>query len=69
MEVDLDARTSVAGGALAAVQQANEKERNSFDAQSEAQREQLLSASAWEFRKVRFLLIINRILSQLSHKV
>jgi len=52
MEIDLDARTSVAGGALAAVKQANEKERNSFNAQSESQREQLLSSSAWEFRKL-----------------
>ena len=69
MEVDLDASTSVAGGALAVVQQANEKERNSFDAQSEAQREQVLSASAWGFCKVRFLLITSRILGQLSHQV
>lgn len=53
VEAELDARASVAGGALAAVQQANEKERNSFIAQNEAQREQLLSASAWEFRKVK----------------
>lgn len=52
MEVDLDARSSVAGGALAAVQQANEKERSSFNALCEAQRQELLSSSAWEFRKV-----------------
>ena len=52
MEAELDARASVAGGALAAVQQANEQERNSFYAQSEAQREQLRSLIAWEFRKV-----------------
>ncbi|KAL7548607.1 hypothetical protein ACHAWF_011879 [Thalassiosira exigua] len=55
METDLDARASVAGGALAAVQQANEKERNSFNAQAEAQRDQLLAASAWEFRKLLYV--------------
>jgi len=54
MEVDLDARASVAGGALAAVQQANEKERNSFTAQSEDQRKQLLAYGAWEFRKLLY---------------
>jgi len=54
MEVDLDARISVAGGALAAVRQANEKERNLFNAQSEAQCEQLLSSGAWEFRKLLY---------------
>ena len=53
MEVDLDARASVAGGALTAVQQANDKERASFEAQSEAQRNQLQASIAWEFRKVR----------------
>ena len=51
MEVDLDARASVAGGALTAVQQANDKERSSFEAHSEAQRQQVLASSAWEFRK------------------
>ena len=55
MEAELDARASVAGGALAAVQQANESERNSFNAQTEAQRVQLFSSIAWEFRKVRSL--------------
>ena len=55
MEADLDARASVAGGALSAVEQANDKERSSFDAQSEAQRQQLLSLSAWEFRKVKLM--------------
>lgn len=52
MEIDLDARASVAGGALVAVQQANDKERSSFNTQSEAQRAQLLALAAWEFRKV-----------------
>lgn len=52
MEHDLDARASVAGGALAAVQQANDNERISFQTQSETQRQQLLSLAAWEFRKV-----------------
>mmetsp|Transcript_38888 Transcript_38888/g.93539 ORF Transcript_38888/g.93539 Transcript_38888/m.93539 type:complete len:567 (-) Transcript_38888:354-2054(-) len=54
MEADLDARASVAGGALSAVEQANDKERSSFDAQSEAQRQQLLALSAWEFRKILY---------------
>lgn len=54
MEIDLDARASVAGGALAAVRQANEKERNSFNTQSESQREQLLSSNAWELRKLLY---------------
>lgn len=53
MEADLDTRASVAGGALAAVQQANERERSSFDTQTEAQRNQLLASIAWEFRKVK----------------
>lgn len=52
MEADLEARASVAGGALEAVQQANEKERASFEAQSQAQQNQLLSSIGWEFRKV-----------------
>ena len=52
MEADLDARASVAGGALAAVQQANEKELASFELQSQAQQNQLLSSIGWEFRKV-----------------
>lgn len=52
LEADLEARVSVGGGALAAVLQANEKERSVFDIQSEAQRQQLVVFVAWEFRKV-----------------
>jgi hypothetical protein len=53
LEADLDTRASVAGGALAAVQQANEREMSLFDSQSEGQRNQLLASIAWEFRKVK----------------
>jgi hypothetical protein len=52
LEADLEARASVGGGALTAVLQANEKERNVFDIQSESQRQQLVATVAWEFRKV-----------------
>lgn len=58
MEADLEARASVAGGALGAVQQANEKERASFEAQSQAQQNQLFSSIGWEFRKVKFLVSV-----------
>ena len=54
-EANLEARASVAGGALAAVQQANEQERYQFNMQCTIQREQLLATNAWEFRKVIFL--------------
>ncbi|KAL3773751.1 hypothetical protein ACHAW5_008185 [Stephanodiscus triporus] len=54
LQSDLDTRAAVAGGALAAVQQANEKEMSLFDAQSEAQRNQVLSSIAWEFRKLLY---------------
>ena len=54
MEADLDARASVAGGAIEAVQQANDKERNSFEQQAQAQRNQLQSSIAWEFRKLLY---------------
>ncbi len=53
LDADLDARASVGGGALAAVLQANEKERSLFDFQAEAQRNHLVASAAWEFRKVR----------------
>lgn len=53
LEANLDARASVAGAALMAVQQANEHERNQFRTQAAAQREQLNASSAWELRKVR----------------
>jgi len=54
MEADLDARASVAGGAIEAVQQANDKERNSFEQQAQARRNQLQSSIAWEFRKLLY---------------
>lgn len=57
LESNLDARASVAGGALAAVQQANEHERAQFNTQCQVQREQLVASSAWEFRKVRSLVL------------
>jgi hypothetical protein len=57
LEADLDMRASVAGGALKAVQQANEREMSLFDSQSEAQRNQLHASIAWEFRKVKCIKI------------
>ena len=54
LESNLAARASVAGGALAAVQHANEQERNQFIIQCTVQREQLLAFSAWEFRKLLY---------------
>jgi hypothetical protein len=57
LETNLEARASVAGGALKAVQQANEYERNQFLAQASIQREHLHASIAWEFRKVTKLLI------------
>ena len=54
MEHELTARASVAGGALAAVQEANARERVSFQKQAAAQRQQILSSSAWGFRKLLY---------------
>ncbi len=54
LESNLAARASVAGGAMAAVQHANEQERNQFAMQCTVQREQLLAFSAWEFRKLLY---------------
>ena len=54
LESNLATRASVAGGAMAAVQQANEQERNQFYMQCSVQREQLLAFSAWEFRKLLY---------------
>ncbi|KAK1741694.1 hypothetical protein QTG54_007267 [Skeletonema marinoi] len=54
LESNLAARASVAGGAMAAVQHANEQERNQFIMQCTVQREQLLAFSAWEFRKLLY---------------
>ena len=52
LEANLEARASVAGVALKAVQQANEYERNQFLTQASIQREQLHASIAWDFRKV-----------------
>ena len=54
LEADLDTRASVAGSAIAAVRQANERERSVFDTQCDAQRNQLLASIAWEFRKLQY---------------
>ena len=55
LEANLESRASVAGGALAAVQQANEQERNQFNMYCVSQREQLQAKTAWEFRKVSMI--------------
>ena len=60
LEANLEARAAVAGGALVAVQQANEHERNQFRIQASTQREQQNASIAWEFRKVRYIIHINR---------
>ncbi|KAL7468849.1 hypothetical protein ACHAXS_009090, partial [Conticribra weissflogii] len=54
LEANLDARASVAGGALAAVQQANDHERNQFNMHCMAQREQLSAKLAWDHRKLLY---------------
>ena len=54
LEADLDTRASVAGSAIAAVRQANERERSVFDTQCDAQRNQMLASIAWEFRKLLY---------------
>eukprot|EP00804_Cyclotella_cryptica_P002614 CCRYP_010445-RB/>CCRYP_010445-RB protein AED:0.08 eAED:0.08 QI:943/1/1/1/1/1/3/463/401 len=55
LEANLEARASVAGGALKAVQQANEYERNQFLSQASMQREQLNASIAWDFRKLLYM--------------
>mmetsp|Transcript_6641 Transcript_6641/g.13305 ORF Transcript_6641/g.13305 Transcript_6641/m.13305 type:complete len:617 (-) Transcript_6641:44-1894(-) len=54
LESNLDARALVAGGALAAVQQANDHERNQFNMHCIAQREQLSAKLAWDYRKLLY---------------
>ena len=54
LEADLDTRASVAGSAIAAVRQANERERSVFDTHCDAQRNQILASIAWEFRKLLY---------------
>lgn len=53
MEAELDARVSVAGGALIAVEQMNANERTAFMNQCNQQRQQLQALISWEFRLVR----------------
>ena len=52
MEEDLEARLKVAGAALAAVQQINANEKESFLAACNQQRQQLEAQIAWEFRQL-----------------
>jgi hypothetical protein len=52
MEAELDARISVAGGALVAVEQMNASERTAFMNQCNQQRQQLQALISWEFRLV-----------------
>lgn len=52
MEAELDARVSVAGGALVAVEQMNASERTAFMNQCNQQRQQLQALISWEFRLV-----------------
>lgn len=52
LESNLEARASVAGGALAAVQQINEGERNDFGSKCNQQRQQLVGYIAWQFREL-----------------
>ena len=61
LEANIEARASVAGGALVEVQQANEHERNQFRIQASTQREQLNASIAWEFRKVRRIINFPRL--------
>ena len=48
----LDERLSVAGAAVSAVQQMNDSERQSFEANCNQQRQSLLNSIAWEQRQV-----------------
>lgn len=50
MEADLDARLSVAGAALVAVQQINANEKDAFIGSCNSQRQHLRSLISWEFR-------------------
>mmetsp|Transcript_38820 Transcript_38820/g.116721 ORF Transcript_38820/g.116721 Transcript_38820/m.116721 type:complete len:598 (-) Transcript_38820:64-1857(-) len=52
LELNLEARASVAGGALSAVQQINESERNDFISKCNQQRQQLHDYTAWQFREL-----------------
>jgi tetratricopeptide (TPR) repeat protein len=63
LEASLDARVSVAGAALSAVQQMNSNERNNFQVTCSQRRQNALSASAWEFRQL--LCLQQQVLSKL----
>ncbi len=52
MDTDLEARLSVAGAALVAVQQMNAAEKMAFLASCNQQRQHLQSLIAWEFRQL-----------------
>jgi len=52
MEADLEARLSVAGAALVAVQQMNASEKMSFISSCNQERQYLQSLVAWEFRQL-----------------
>jgi len=52
LELNLESRASVAGGALAAVQHINESERNDFIAKCNQQRQHLIDYIAWQFREL-----------------
>ncbi len=52
MESELEARLSVAGAALSAVEQVNANERKQFIAMCNQQRQQLQALISWEFRHV-----------------
>jgi hypothetical protein len=53
-EANLEARLSVAGASVmsAAVQQMNQNERNSFQSNCSAQRQNVLTKTAWESRQL-----------------
>ena len=52
LESELEARLSVAGAATDAVRQMNDRERHNFQTNAQHQREQILTQSAWELRRV-----------------
>lgn len=52
LQANLDARLSVAGSALSAIQQMNDNERNAFIDSCNHRRRQLLGMIAWDFRQV-----------------
>uniref|UniRef100_A0A7S3V4K0 Uncharacterized protein n=2 Tax=Chaetoceros debilis TaxID=122233 RepID=A0A7S3V4K0_9STRA len=61
MELELEARLSVAGAALSAVEEMNKNEREQFISMCNQQRQQLQALISWEFRHV--LVIQQQLLS------